>query len=149
MIEKKEFLIILIIFSFLFLLTSCKSREERSIISHIKKNNSIDLSIYCKEFDEIIIFEEGHYYDAHENGWIGPKIYYFQKGNIKKIINLHCVPADVPYGNVIEFYPFNDGKIILSKEIAKFYLTHIYIYKTGKIWVLENQKKDIQTRFFE
>jgi len=73
----------------------------------------------------------------------------FSERKYKKIINLHCVPADVPYGNVIEFYPFNDGKIILSKEITKFYLTHIYIYKTGKIWVLENQKKDIQTRFFE
>ena len=118
-------------------------------IEEFYKNNSIDLSIYCKEFDEIIIFEEGHYYDVHENGWIGPKIYYFQKGNIKKIINLHCVPADVPYGTIIYFYPYTDGKIILSKGNTIFYLTQIEKYKTGKLLRLENQKKDIQTWSFK
>ena len=147
--QRKNIFVIAVIFFILCSLISCSSREERSIISQIKKNNFVDLSIYCKEFDKIIIFEEGYYYDVHENEWIGPKIYYLEKGNVKKVINLHCVPADVPYGTIIQFYPFNDGKITLSRENTVFYLTHILEYKTGKIFQLGSQKTDIQTLAFK
>jgi|GEM_PF-868607 lipoprotein len=139
---KNKLLITLIIFSFLFLLTSCKSKEEISIISQIQKNNFIDLSVYCKQFDKIIIYDEGYYYyDNNKEEWIGPKIYYFFNGKIEKVINMRYCPADVPYGTIIYFYPYTDGKIILSKGNTIFYLTQIEKYKTGKLLRLENQKK--------
>ena len=72
--------IILILFSFI----SCKSKEERSIISQIQKNGFVDLSIYCKKFDKIIIYDEGYYYyyyyddddddDDNKDEWIGQKM---------------------------------------------------------------------------
>lgn len=133
----------------LSLLISCKSKEERSIISQIKKNNFVDLSIYCKKFDKIIIYDEGYYYyDNNKAEWLGPKIYYFFDGKVEKVINIRCC-ADVPYGTIIYFYPHKDGKIILSKEDTIFYLTHIVKYKTGKLLQLEKQKKDIQIVSFE
>ena len=105
---KNKLLITLIIFSFLFLLTSCKSKEEISIISQIQKNGFVDLSIYCKKFDKIIIYDEGYYYyddDNNKDEWIGQKIYYFFDGKVEKIINIRSCPADVPYGTIIYFYP--------------------------------------------
>ena len=109
--------IILILFSFI----SCKSKEERSIISQIQKNGFVDLSIYCKKFDKIIIYDEGYYYyyyyyyyyddddddddDNNKDEWIGQKIYYFFDGKVEKIINIRSCPADVPYGTIIYFYP--------------------------------------------
>ena len=103
---KNKLLITLIIFSFLFLLTSCKSKEERSIISQIQKNGFVDLSVYCKQFDKIVIYDEGYYYyDNNKEEWIGQKIYYFFDGKVEKIINIRSCPADVPYGTIIYFYP--------------------------------------------
>ena len=145
MIKNKN-LITLMIFSFLFLLTSCKSKEEISIISQIQKNGFVDLAIYCEKFDKIIIYDEGkYYYDNNKDEWIGQKIYYFFDGKVEKVINIRSCPADVPYGTIIYFYPYTDGKIILSKGDTIFYLTQIEEYKTGKLLRLENQKKDIQT----
>ena len=145
MIKNKN-LITLMIFSFLFLLTSCKSKEEISIISQIQKNGFVDLSIYCEKFDKIIIYDEGkYYYDNNKDEWIGQKIYYFFDGKVEKVINIRSCPADVPYGTIIYFYPYTDGKIILSNGNTIFYLTQIAKYKTGKLLGLENQKKDIQT----
>ena len=142
---KTKILITLVIFSFLFLLTSCKSKEEISIISQIQKNGFVDLSIYCEKFDKIIIYDEGkYYYDNNKDEWIGQKIYYFFDGKVEKVINIRSCPADVPYGTIIYFYPYTDGKIILSKGETIFYLTQIERYKTGKLLRLENQKKDIQ-----
>jgi len=133
------------IFSFLFLLTSCKSKEEISIISQIQKNGFVDLSIYCKKFDKIIIYDEGYYYDDNnKDEWIGQKIYYFFDGKVEKVINIGCCGADIPYGTIIYFYPYTDGKIILSKGNTIFYLIQIEEYKTGKLLRLENQKKGIQ-----
>lgn len=143
---KNKILITLVIFSFLFLLTSCKSKEEISIISQIQKNGFVDLAIYCEKFDKIIICDEGkYYYDNNKDEWIGQKIYYFFDGKVEKVINIRSCPADVPYGTIIYFYPYTDGKIILSKGDTIFYLTQIEEYKTGKLLRLENQKKDIQT----
>ena len=143
---KNKILITLVIFSFLFLLTSCKSKEEISIISQIQKNGFVDLSIYCEKFNKIIIYDEGkYYYDNNKDEWIGQKIYYFFDGKVEKVINIRSCPADVPYGTIIYFYPYTDGKIILSKGDTIFYLTQIEEYKTGKLLRLENQKKDIQT----
>jgi len=143
---KNKILITLVIFSFLFLLTSCKSKEEISIISQIQKNGFVDLAIYCEKFDKIIIYDEGkYYYDNNKDEWIGQKIYYFFDGKVEKVINIRSWPADVPYGTIIYFYPYTDGKIILSKGDTIFYLTQIEEYKTGKLLRLENQKKDIQT----
>ncbi|UTC43054.1 hypothetical protein [Treponema sp. OMZ 857] len=142
---KNKILITLVIFSFLFLLTSCKSKEEISIISQIQKNGFVDLSIYCEKFDKIILYDEGkYYYDNNKDEWIGQKIYYFFDGKVEKVINIRSCPADVPYGTIIYFYPYADGKIILSKGETIFYLTQIEKYKTGKLLRLENQKKDIQ-----
>lgn len=143
MIKRNKFLNAFIILSFLSLLISCKSKDERIIISEIKKNGFVDLSVCCKDFDEIIIYDEGYYHDFHKDEWLGPKIYYFLDGKIEKVINLRCC-ADIPYGNFIVFYPFSNGKILLNRKDTIFYLTQIEEYKTGKILKLEKQKKDIQ-----
>ena len=82
--------IILILFSFI----SCKSKEERSIISQIQKNGFVDLSNYYY-----------YYYYDNKDEWIGQKIYYFFDGKVEKIINIRSCPADVPYGTIIYFYP--------------------------------------------
>ena len=71
-------------FFVLFSLISCSSKDENKIISQIKKNNFVDLSMYCKSFDEIIIYDEGYYSNLDENQWLGTKIYYLSEGNIKK-----------------------------------------------------------------
>ena len=62
---KNKLLITLIIFSFLFLLTSCKSKEEISIISQIQKNNyqfivsnSIKLSFMMRDTIIMIIIKK-------------------------------------------------------------------------------------------
>ena len=80
------------------------------MISHIKKNGFVDLSVYCKNFDEIIIYDEGnYYYDNNKKEWLGQKIYYFLNGNVEKVINIrYC--ADIPYGDIINFY----GSVPLS-----------------------------------
>ena len=147
--KNKTLLLPFIIFISLFSLISCKSKDERSMLYQIKKNGFVDLSFYCKEFDEIIIYDEGNYYYNNDNEeWIGPKIYYFLNGNVQKVINMRFCAADVPYGDVIDFFPFQEGKIILGRNKTLLYLTSIEKYKSGNILRLESQKKDMQIHSF-
>lgn len=141
-------LFIIPLFFVLFSLISCSSKDEKKIISQIKKNNFVDLSMYCKSFDEIIIYDEGYYSGFDENQWLGTKIYYLSEGNIKKIINLHYC-ADVPFGNVIHFSDYENGMIKRSRENSIFYLSRIFEYKSGKILQLSLQKTHIQTMSFK
>lgn len=147
--KHKTLLLAFIIFISLFSLISCKSKDERSMLYQIKRNGFVDLSIYCKEFDEIIIYDEGNYYYENNNKeWIGPKIYYFLNGNVQKVINIRFCAADVPYGDVIDFFPFQEGKIILGRNKTLLYLTSIEKYKSGNILRLESQKRDMQVHSF-
>ena len=145
---KNKLFMISTIILILFSLISCSSKEERRIILQIQKNGFVDLSMYCSECDEIIIYDEGYYCDYDDNQWPGTKIYYFNKGNIKKIINLHYC-ADIPIGTVIHFSDYNNGKIKQNRENAVFYLSHIVEYKSGKILQLNSQKTNIQTWSFK
>lgn len=131
-----------------FPLISCSSKEERSIVSCIKKNSFVDLSVYCKIFDELIIYDEGYYSTLDENQWPGTKIYYLRDGSIQKIINLHyCI--DVPNGDVIHFLGFENGMIKRDRENSIFYLSNILDYKKGKIFQLDLHKTNIQIISFE
>lgn len=139
MIRNNKFLLTVTIFLASVSLLSCASKDERKIVSQIKKTNFVDLSLYCTEFDKIIIYNEGYYYESDKNQWPGTKIYYFDGRNIKKIINLHYC-ADEPFGNVIHFTDYNDGKIVRSRENAVFYLSHIFEYDKGNILQLSSKK---------
>ena len=120
--------IILILFSFI----SCSSKEERRIISQIQKNGFVDLSIYCKQFDKIVIYDEGYYYYDNNKDEINYEKYLLKAAEKEN-----------------ETAMFNLGGLYQKRGNTIFYLIQIEKYKTGKLLRLENQKKDIQILSFE
>ena len=148
MTQNNKLLKIISLFFILISLISCSSKDEKNIITQIESNNFVDLSIYCKSFDTIIIYDEGYYSSFDKNQWPGTKIYYLSNGNIKKTINLHYC-ADIPFGTVIHFSNYDNGMIKRSTENSIFYLSNIFEYKSGKILQLSLQKTDIHTISFK
>ena len=148
MIRKKVFLLFPLLSFVLIFFYSCSSTEEKNIMVQIKNDGYVDLSLYCKSFDEIIIYDEGYYFTYDENQWPGTKIYYLSENKVVKVINLkYC--ADVPWGDVIHFSDYENGMIKLDKNNFTFYLSCILKYDRGRIFQLSLEKNDTKIYSFK
>lgn len=133
---------------FIFLFISCKSMGEVEMIHSIRLKEQVDLSIFCKDFDELMIFDEGYYWEGDKNNYPGTKIYYLKNGKTVKIFNLHYC-SDEPFGDVIWFdfskHKQNEGVIHrLNTDNMIFYVSSISIYNSGRIFYLSDIKSDIK-----
>ena len=148
MIRKKVFLLFPLLSFVLIFFYSCSSTEEKNIMVQIKNDGYVDLSLYCKSFDEIIIYDEGYYFTYDENQWPGTKIYYLSENKVVKVINLkYC--SDVPWGDVIHFSDYENGMIKLDKNNFTFYLSCILKYDRGRIFQLSLEKNDTKIYSFK
>ena len=141
---KNKLFMISTIILILFSLISCSSKEERRIILQIQKNGFVDLSIYCKKFDKIIIYDEGYYYyyyyyddddDNNKDEWIGQKIYYDAS---LKILLLNKIKK-----NFKATFTFKGEDITISKTSDYFIMTYkdyqcLYSFLDDRVFSFSN-----------